>query len=287
MPGTQDIKRQISSVKATQQITSAMELVAASRLRRAQERAEGSRPYAQGLEALLGRLMDSRAAVSDPLLATGKEGPKAYILVTADRGLCGGYNTNATKLFMSQLSGAGDGSLIITVGRKGRDHLRRQGIPILEAYHFPDDVTYLLSAKVASDATQLFLSGRASEVHVVYTRFISTVAQRPTSVQLLPMVASPAEVVEGETVPRVPYILEPSPSHLLSSLLPKYLAVQVHRALLESKAGELGARMVAMGSATDNADDLIQSLDLRYNRERQAAITREITEIVGGANALK
>lgn len=292
MAGLHDLKKQINSTKNMQQITNAMRLVAASKLRRAQEAATGARPYADGIKGLLHHLVESGVKFDDPLLVQGnKELPIGYIFITADRGLCGGYNANVIRAFaadISEVRAQGRGVKVITVGKKGRDYCRHSGIDVVAEYSFDDNIGYQEALIIANVARQLFLSGSVSEVKVVYTKFLSTVAHKPEISTLIPVTAdSVNEDADRDIIGRIEYLLEPSAKDLLNLLLPKYITTEVQSALYDSKASQQGATMMAMGAATDNAEEIIQNLSLKFNRERQAAITREISEIVGGANALK
>ncbi|HEY8496959.1 MAG TPA: ATP synthase F1 subunit gamma [Limnochordales bacterium] len=299
-----DIKRRISSVRNIQQITKAMELVSATKLRRAQASVLAARPYAQKLEEVLTRLvMANRAqaggkkAFRHPLLEGRMAKRVAYVVITADRGLAGAYNANVIRRAEQELAAEKREWALICVGRKGRDHFHRRGRPIHSEYLFlGDDIDFLRSREISRALTDLYVSGQFDEINLVYTQFISTGSQRPVVVRLLPLsglvaeegsaapeTGEPGEPAEGEAVE---YIYEPSPAEVLGLLLPRHVDMQVYRALLEAKASEHAARMRAMRAATDNATEMIRTLTLSFNRARQAAITKEIAEIVGGAEAL-
>lgn len=276
-----DIKRRIKSIKNTEQITKAMKMVAAAKLRKAQDKVFQARPYARELAGTLSRLAGAALDANHPLMVKREIKKVAYVVVTADRGLCGGYNANIIRKVRNEISAFNDVCLIC-VGRKGRDFFRRIGVPILAEFTgLGEEARYQDAKLIAETIVDLYLKGEFDEVYVVYTEFYSALTQRPKTIKLLP-VEAPAE--EGA---KVDYIYEPSAEMVLSALLPKYLNTTMFRAMLESKASEHGARMTAMGSATDNAREMIAKLTLNYNRARQAAITKEISEIVGGAAALE
>ncbi|MHB8172381.1 MAG: ATP synthase F1 subunit gamma [Thermincolia bacterium] len=280
MPGMRDITRRIKSVKSTQQITKAMKMVAAAKLRKAQERVTAARPFAQETREVLSRLVGAASDMSHPLLAVREPKNIGYVVITADRGLCGGYNSNILRKSAGEIKQLDKVSLI-TVGRKSRDFFRRTGKNIVAEFTgLGEGINFSDAKKIAQKVIDYYIAEEFDEVYLVYTEFVSALTQHPTTIKLLP-VEPPKE--EG---PAVDYIYEPSVEAILSVLLPKYVETTVFRALLESKASEQGARMTAMGSATDNAKELIAKLTLSYNRARQAAITSEISEIVGGAAAL-
>lgn len=281
MASMRDIKRRIKSIKSTQQITKAMKMVAAAKLRKAQERVIQARPYATAIKETLGRLASVATDVSNPLLEVREVKNVGYILVTADRGLCGGYNTNIIRLARNEVRGK-DNSSMVTVGRKGRDFFRRNNANIISEFlGLGEEIDFVDAKTIAATAMDLYIKGELDEVNLIYTEFGSALNQKPTMIKLLP-IEPPAE-----TGSKVDYIYEPNAEVVLNQLLPKYVETTIFRALLESKASEQGARMTAMGSATDNAREMIGKLTLTFNRARQAAITREISEIVGGAAALE
>ena len=276
-----DITRRIKSVKNIQQITKAMKMMSAAQLRKAQERVIAARPFAKETSEVLSRLVGVASDLSHPLLAKREPKNIGYVVITADRGFCGGYNANILRKSAGEIKQLENVSLI-TVGRKSRDFFRRSGKNIVAEFTgLGEDIQFGVAKKIAQKVMDYYIAEEFDEVYLVYTEFVSALTQNPTTIKLLP-VEPPAE--EGASVD---YIYEPSAESILSVLLPKYVETTVFRALLESKASELGARMTAMGSATDNAKELIAKLTLSYNRARQAAITREISEIVGGAAALE
>lgn len=284
MPGVRDIKRRIRSVKNTQQITKAMKMVSAAKLRRTQAATVASRPYAHKLEEILERIVASAGETKHPLMLERPVKSVGIILITADRGLAGGYNANVIRKGILEAARFGETEVsFLAVGRKGRDFLRRRKKKIDgEVIGLKDVPTFTEAQNIAQKAVDSFMGGKYDAVYIVYQEFITTVQQRPVIKQLLPI---PYEKKEEEEVSE--YLYEPGPQEVLGILLPKYINNTVFHLLMETKTSEHGARMAAMGSATDNATEMIDKLTLSYNRSRQAAITREISEIVGGANALQ
>jgi F-type H+-transporting ATPase subunit gamma len=289
-----EIRGRIASIGNIAQITRAMELVAASRMKRAQEAILAARPYSDELRSALSRVGAAVGEEVDPLLARRPVRHLGLIVMTTDRGLAGALDTNTVRAALRFISerasrGNGDGGVevtAITVGRKGRDQLRRAGVPI--AAHFPrlgDRPGFADVTPIARLVAEDFLAGTFDEIAVVYPGFISTLNQRPTLTPLLP-VPRPDDLPEGETTTTDEYLFEPSPEAVLSRLLPHYVAVDLYRAVLEANASEQSARMIAMRSATDNANELMGDLTLVYNKTRQATITREMIEIASGAEAL-
>ncbi|KNZ68411.1 ATP synthase F1 subunit gamma [Thermincola ferriacetica] len=282
MASARDIRRRIKSVKSTQQITKAMKMVAAAKLRRAQERVIAARPFAGKIQEVLARLAAANSGVSHPLLEVREPKSIGYVLITADRGLCGGYNANIIRMAHRDLNNM-QGASLITIGRKGRDYFRRRGFDIKSEFiGLGEDIPFATAKDIAQTLMDYYVKGVVDEVYLTFTEFVSAITQKPKTIKLLP-VETPKE---KEGTSQVDYIYEPAPDVLLGELLPKYVETTVYRALLEAKASEHGARMTAMGSATDNATEMIDKLTLSLNRARQAAITKEISEIVGGANAL-
>lgn len=281
MAGVRDIRRRIRSVANTQQITKAMKMVAAAKLRRAQEKVITSRPYAGQIKDVLARLVQAQGNVSHPLLEKRPVRKIGYILMTSDRGLCGGFNANLIRMTRDLLGEQRDAQpALIAVGRKGSDYFGRRKANILSRFiGLGDSPDFNQAKKIAENIIGLYTSEEVDEVYLVYSKFISVLTQEPTLTKLLPI-----EPSEEES--NVEYIFEPSPKQMMDQILPGYLESQVFSALLESKASEMGAKMTAMDSATENAKELIDKLTLAMNRARQAAITKEITEIVGGAAAL-
>jgi F-type H+-transporting ATPase subunit gamma len=280
----QDIRRRIKTVKNIQQITKAMKMVAAARLRRAQESAVANRPYADKMRQVLSDVAASAGEVSHPLLEVRQEGRRVYVVLASDKGLAGAYSSNVFKEAVAQV-GAKDSAELITVGRKTREYFKNRNYKLLEAYEgISERPTFADARRIAGKIIDLFTKAECDEVYIIYTRFISAINVIPTTIKLLPFTG-----VEGEEEKSASgeYIYEPSAGEVLGYLLPQYIETMVYAALLQAAASELGARMTAMSSATDNAETLISKLVLNYNKVRQAGITREITEIVSGAEALK
>jgi len=286
MPGTRDIKRRIKSVQSTQKITKAMEMVAAAKLRKLQGKVDESRPYAAGLMQTMARLVPKVEGFSHPLLEVRPRKKVLYVVLAGDRGLCGGYNQNILRLSHETIKNEAAETEVVVVGRKAREYFQRRGVALKNAYlDVGDEPDYIQSRAMINELAQFYIAEEADEVRLAYTVFHSAVNQEPTVVTLLPF-TNLAGV--GEDLPGgQEYIYEPSAEAVLSQLLPRYLETVFFQTLMEAKTSEHAARMRAMGAASDNAADLIDSLTLHYNRARQAAITREITEIVGGAEALK
>ena len=292
MPSLKDIRGRIGSVRNIAQITRAMEMVAASRMKRAQDAILAARPYSDELRDVLSRVAAAVGEEIDPLLARRPVRKVALIMITTDRGLAGSLNANAIRAALrftqSRLSSNGDAPVeieAITIGRKGRDGLRRAGIPI--AAHFSqlgDRPAYTDVTPIARLVTEDFLAEKYDEIHLAYSTFITTLTQRPEITQLLP-IATP-EQAEGADTENDDYLFEPSAEAILSRLLPHFVAIDLYRAVLENQASEQSARMIAMRNSTDNANELIEDLTLVYNKTRQATITREMIEIASGAEAL-
>jgi F-type H+-transporting ATPase subunit gamma len=289
MATLRDIQRRIRSVQSTQKITRAMKLVAAAKLRRAQERIVAARPYAAKMGELLGNLV-SAASGSDgaqhPLLEQ-REGPRRQIvIITADKGLAGAFNSNVIRraLELVRQSNTAEVTLVV-VGRKARDFYRRRQWTIKrDMIGFWDRLAYSHASELADYFMQQYLDGEIDEVYLVYNEFRSVAVQRPVREQLLPI----PRKAEGEAAAEaVDYLYEPDPKAILDELLPRHVRTQVFRALMESLAGEYGARMTAMEAATKNAKEMIDVLTIQYNKARQEKITKELLDIVGGAEALK
>ena len=294
MASLKEIRGRIASIRNIAQITRAMELVAASRMKRAQEAILAARPYDEELRSALSRVTAAIGEEVDPMLARRPVRHLGLIVMTTDRGLAGALDTNTVRAALRHIAEQaggrnGDGPVevsAITIGRKGRDQLRRAGIPI--AAHFPrlgDRPGFADVTPIARLVSQDFLDGTYDEIAVVYPGFVSTLTQRASVTTLLP-VPRPAELDPDEADRTDEYLFEPSPEAVLSRLLPHYVAVDLFRAVLEANASEQSARMIAMRSATDNANELMGDLTLVYNKTRQATITREMIEIASGAEAL-
>jgi F-type H+-transporting ATPase subunit gamma len=286
--GIKVINKRIRSVKSTQQITKAMKMVSAAKLRRAQERLMAARPYSIKLQALLQRLAGAGSA-DHPLFEVREVATRLYVVCTSDKGLCGGYNMNVMREAQKAIDAdvaAGIAAQIFAVGRKARDFFKKRGYDVVA---FRDDFGGQASDDKARQINDFvlhrFLSGEVDEVNLAYAEFISTLTQRPKLVSALPI--SPPETVEDEDEgPALDYIWEPDKATIYAALLPQYLRNRLYLALCEAFASEHGARMTSMSAATQNAGEMIESLTLQRNRERQAAITQEISEIVGGSATL-
>jgi F-type H+-transporting ATPase subunit gamma len=296
MPSLKSLRIRINSVKQTRKITSAMKMVAAAKLRRAQEQAEAARPYAERMEAVLRALaasMRGRPGAPRMMAGTGKDETRLVVAVTADRGLCGSFNSSVvreTRRLIRELLAAGQNVKILCVGRKGRDQLRREYgemiVDTIQDWARPR-VTFETAEVVAERITAMFAAGEFDSVTIVYNRFRSAIQQIVTRQPLIPF-APPAVASDEPASSGTPavYEFEPEEDEILADLLPRNLAVQLYRALLESNAGFQGAQMTAMDNATRNAGDMLNRLTLNYNRTRQAAITKELIEIISGAEAV-
>lgn len=281
MAGVRDIRRRIRAVKNMQQITKAMKMVAASKLRKAQDKVIAARPYASQLQEVLARLAQAQVDVSHPLLERRPVENVGYVVFTSDRGLCGGFNANLIRKTNGQIREMKDPVKLVTVGRKGRDFFRRGTTEILAEFTgLGDSPNYNQARQIAEEIVRLYEEKVFDEVYLLYTEFISVINQKPSMMKLLPL-------EQPESKGGRQYIFEPSPAEIMERMLPKYVETLIFRVLLESKACEMGAKMTAMDSATNNAKDMIDRLTLAMNRARQAAITKEISEIVGGAAALE
>ncbi len=282
MASQRDIRRRIGSVKNIKQITRAMQFVAASKLRRAQEATLAARPYSQKLDEVLADLATVLDGDDHPLLVRRESGKRLMILITTDRPLAGPFTSNAVRFAAREITEFSGDLAVVTVGRKGRDAMRRARVPI-EAHFagFGDRPSFADVLPLARLVTDDYLSGDYARIDVIYSHFVSTLVQRPTIDTLLPV--QPSEDTEG--IPGNQFIFEPSAGAVLEQLLPRYVATRLYQAILEAKASEESSRMVAMKNATENAEELIEDLTLSYNKVRQANITREMIEIASGAQA--
>jgi len=291
MANIRQIRRRIRTVSNTAKITNALQLVAASKMKRAQERATASRPYADKLREVLG---DVASTISEdqrnhPLLQEREGGKTAIIFITPDRGLCGGLPSNlnrAAAAFVLEQRAEGAEVSAVAVGRKGRDFLRRNGVKVDAEFSDLGDFPSLLEVTpIIRIATEGFLSGEYDRVFLLYPVFVNTVTQRPTAVQLLPITSAEAKGEDrGER--EVDYIFEPSAEHVLDEMLPRYVELVMYQSVLDARASEQSARMVAMKNATDSAKDVVRTLTLLYNKARQEQITKELLDIVGGVEGL-
>ncbi len=281
MASQRDIRRRIGAVRNIKQITRAMQFVAASKLRRAQESTLASRPYSDKIDEVLADLAAVLGAEEHPLLAHREGGTRLLILITTDRGLAGPLNTNTIRFAAREITRHSGDLTVVTVGRKGRDAMRRARVP-LEAHFagFGDRPSFSDVLPLARLITDGFLEGRFGRVDIVYSQFVSTLVQRQAIDQLLPI-----DYAEDSAagIPGHQFIFEPNAATVLTQLLPRYVATRLYQAVLESRASEESSRMVAMKNATENAEELIEDLTLSYNKVRQANITREMIEIATGA----
>jgi F-type H+-transporting ATPase subunit gamma len=284
MPSLLDIRRRIRSVKNTQQLTKAMKTVSAAKLRRAQERVFSARPYAEQLKRVLGNLTARLENVSHPLLEVRPEQRILLVVVTADRGLCGAFNSNINRTAQGFLRDHKEQTVqLVTIGRKGRDFFRRRAVPIQSEFvNIFSRLDYGNAKDISEAIIQAYTNSEIDAVYIVYNEFKSVIQQRVVVEKVLPL--SRGDLTQAESQPE--YIFEQSPQDILNRLLPRYVEIQIFRALLESAASEHGARMASMDTASRNAGDMIEMLTLNMNRIRQAAITREIIEVVSGAGAL-
>ena len=297
MPSLKDIKNKINSVGSTKKITSAMKMVAASKLRRSQEKAEAARPYSSRLEEMLSSLASSCTSgegVIQLLTGTGKDEQYLIVPITADRGLCGGFNSNinrGTFKFVKSLEVEGKSVKLLTVGKKSRDFFNRiMKDKIVES--FTDlgstGAGYDIALEISNKLQTLYFDGQFDKCVIVYNKFISVITQEVTRQQLIPLDIAQSEksLEEKEEKDNSVYTYEPDEESILKDLLPKNVSIQIFKVLLESNAGEQGARMAAMDNATRNAGEMIDSLTLVYNRTRQAFITKELIEIISGAESV-
>ncbi len=291
MPSLKAVRLRIASVKSTQKITSAMKMVAAAKLRRSQDAIVAARPYAKTMANIAAELARASVTEAHPLLQRRPIKKMALVVITADRGLCGGFNTNACRLaqrHVEERTRAGEiaEARYEVVGRKGRDYFKRRRLSMTRDLPGADWGSALARAQeLASVLSEEFLNGTVDAVLLVYNQFRSVISQKPVVEPLLPITAPTAAA--GTDASAAEFLFEPGKNQILDYVLPLYVETQIHRALLESIASEFGARMTAMENATKSAIEMIDRLTLQYNRARQAAITKELLEIIGGAEALK
>lgn len=289
MASLKEMRNRIGSVKATQKITKAMQMVAAAKLRRAQDNAQNARPYADRMASVIANLAAGVSGDGAPrlLVGTGSDARQLVIVATSDRGLAGGFNSSIVRMArerINRLLSEGRDVRLITIGKKAREQLRRQyGERIVESYEAGGSPSLATAQDVAARVAALFEAGEIDVVSLLFSRFKSVVVQTPTFVQLIPAQVSGAEPVD---LKGASYEYEPDAEGILETLLPRNLTVQVFSAMLENQAGFYAAQMAAMDNATRNAGDMIASLTLQYNRSRQAQITKELIEIISGAEAL-
>ena len=278
---TKDIKNRIRSMESTKQITKAMEMVAASKLRQAQNRITASRPYFEILSHTISDIVANNRDFTSPYLRKREGNRVLFVVIAGDRGLAGGYNSNVMKLAVANMEGKD--ATVLPIGKNAVDYFRSKGYPLLaESYAEAADVNVGDCFSIAKLLSKSYLGNQFDEIHVAYTNFVSVLSQTPAVRQLLPLIPEEREQTEGR---RCVTLYEPDPEEVFASIVPEYLGGIVYGALCESRCAEQAARRTAMDSATSNAEDMIADLSLKYNRARQAAITQEITEIVAGAEA--
>ena len=277
---TKDIKNRIRSMESTKQITKAMEMVAASKLRQAQNRITASRPYFEILSNTISDIVAANSDFSSPYLQK-RDGDKIlYVVIAGDRGLAGGYNSNVIKLAVANMEGKQ--ASVLPIGKKAVDYFRTKGYPLVLTDHTEAaEVGVGDCFSIAKHLSRVFLAGEFDEIHIAYTNFVSVLSQTPVTRQLLPLIPEQRE----QTGVKMLTLYEPEPEEVFASIVPEYLGGIIYGTLCESRCAEQAARRTAMDSATSNAEDMIADLSLKYNRARQAAITQEITEIVAGAEA--
>lgn len=280
---TREIRRRIRGVSNTKQITKAMELVSSAKMRKARIRLEETRPYYNTVLDSISNVL-SNARVNHPLLQHRQVKKALFILITADRGLAGGYNANINRLIDSEFRNKKDSISLITVGLKGRDYFKSRGYDLVgEFIGISEEPDFSHAREIGRTATDLFLRGEVDEINLVYTEFVSTLSYTPKILKILPT----EDIKESLDGPSQIIEFEPSAEEVLDYLIPKYIEASIFGALIEASSSEQAARRAAMESATDNAEEMIEELNMSYNRARQAAITMEISEIVAGAEALK
>lgn len=289
MATLRDIRRRIKGVQNTQQITKAMKMVAAAKLRRAQENVLNARPYARKISTMLSHLVTEEDISNNPFIKEKEINSIVVVIVTADRGLCGAFNANVIKETAKYIEELKNGSVKISVfcvGKKGFDFFSKRDYNIAgKSIGFFNTLKYESALSISEELIKMYLDGTFEKVVIIYNEFKSMIQQKIVTEQFLPVPISENNSEENKIKPY--YIYEPDQNSIFNYLLPKHLKAQIWRILLESNAAELGAKMTAMDNATTNARDLIRTLQVKYNKERQAAITKEILEIVSGANALK
>jgi len=293
--GTKEISRRIKSVQNTQKITQAMEMVAAAKLYRAQEKAEAARPFTNNLRKTIARIFKHSLDINVPLLSENQSQTNCFVVLTSDKGLCGSYNTNLFRLADQEIQTAEDEVLIIAIGRKGRDTYRRKGYNIVREYiDLEDRPGFAQAREIGHYLLDLFMNNEIGSAKLIYSEFVNPMVQKPRSYQLLPLGGEHIQDGEqqeessyGDLGEITYYSYEPDPETVMRDLLPRFLNSLIYSGLLEAKASEFGARMTAMRTATDNAKEMIDNLTLKYNKARQAAITQEILEIVNTSEALK
>ena len=276
---TKEIKNRIRSMESTKQITKAMEMVAASKLRRAQTQVLSSRPYFEILYSTINQIVDANREFSSPYLTQQKSSKHVYIVIAGDRGLAGGYNSNILKLVMSQLQD--QDAVVLPIGKKAVDFFQSRKVPMITVnYADAEDVTLGDCFTMAKGLCKAYLSGKYGQIHVAYTNYVSILSQTPATLRLLPLIR---QETKKEDTTRSDMVYEPDSVEVFDTIVPEYVGGIIYGALCESRAAEQAARRTAMDAATQNADEMIADLSLKFNQARQAAITQEITEIVAGS----
>lgn len=280
---TREIKRKIRSVNSTMQITKAFELVSTAKLKRARDRMDITKPYFDTIQTAVQDILSTDKRIKSKYISNDEQVKPLYIVVTSDRGLCGGYNINAVKKSLEQLK-TKDEAKFIAIGKRAHDLLKQNGYNVIDSFlYISEKPEYIHATQIAKVAMSLYEKGEVDSIHFVYTRFVSTISQLATDLLLLPIDRPEGKEDDATTI--VNY--EPSPEEVFKYIIPKYIESTLYGGLIESSASEQAARRVAMESASDNAEEIIEELTLSFNQARQAAITQEISEIVGGAEALK
>jgi F-type H+-transporting ATPase subunit gamma len=283
--GTRDIKRKIKSINSTMQITKAMELVSTAKLKRAKNRLERTKPYFETVYSTVQEILRTEKNLKHEFLTKRDVSKTLYIIITGDRGLCGGYNNNAMKIISEDITDKSKAGLI-TIGKKSRDYFTKNGFEVMKDYvQISENPQYPHAQEIARTALNWFANEKVDEIKLVYTQMNSAISQEAKMIQLLPVTGDGVASIEAKRSGYTNY--EPSPEIVLGYVIPKYIESVIYGALIESSASEQAARRLAMESASDNAVDMIQELEISFNKARQAAITQEISEIVGGSEALK
>lgn len=285
MASLKGIKGRMKSIDSTKQITNAMNLVATAKLSKSKESVVKTRPFFDKVQETINSIVSHAKGVSHPFVKSNEVDHATFIVLASDRGLCGGYNANVCKLALQSIEQKNNIDLI-TIGKKARDYFKTRKYDIAQDFvGISENPTYIHAKHIAEKVIDEYKNGRTGEVYLAYTTFQSTIAQEPKIIQLLPLDPKDFTLEEGEKGGLVEY--EPSPEAVLDYVIPKYIASVIYGGMVESAASEQGARMTAMDSATENAEEMMGKLTIQYNRARQAAITQELSEIVGGAEALK
>lgn len=276
-----DVKRRIKSVTSTMQITKAMELVATAKLKRARKKLEAAKPYFETILESIAEIIGHTKGFKHPFIDGRTINHTLFVVITGDRGLAGGYNANVCKL-VEEKAKEKENVKVIAIGTKGRDYFRRKGYEVVESYSgVSENPSLNVAIDISNRIVKMYIEKEIDEIYLAYTEFISTISYEPKALRLLPVV-----IDEGQVKSKMIFRYEPSPESVLEYLVPKYLNSVIYGASIEASASESGSRRIAMESATDNAKDMIDDLQLLYNRARQASITQEISEIVAGADAL-